>query len=370
MSNLDQFQITAITTIAELEQLKPDWDRLFKAQNVTAIFWEYDYVSIWWKTFADRAEQYTLVVRRGTKIVAIFPMMKTHWRIKGIPIRQLSLIKNHHVLRFDALLIDELEACVSVLLQYLDQHKWLWDVLYLENLPSSSPLYPYLAEAAKNRKFPVDPWRKARIHRLLLLEGTWDNYLANRSSNFRWQIKKFRKRLDELGTHYVERIHTRDALLAFLPELFALEKISWQGQHNDSSMDGADLQFCQRLFSDMPDDKLGECWIMRIEGRLVAAITLLRMQSTLYVFTTYYDPALAAASPGTLLYFEMLKSAWARGEKIVDFNGDSPTFQRWTSAGTPHYRLRIYSRNWFGRVLYLARNNGFRAPDAVIDDEV
>jgi len=360
--------VETITTIQGLEQLKPEWERLRKSHNAPTIFLDHAYLMAWWNAFGSTAEQYTIVVRRGGEIVAIFPFMKAHWAVMGVPVRQLSLIRNAHVLRSDALIADTVEACIDAVLRHLDSDRWSWDILYLENIPESSVLYLHLAPVAQTLGFTADVWRPARTHRLLPVVGTWDEYLGGRSSNFRWQIKKFRKRLEAHGVPEIEHIQSRVALLAFFPELFALEKKSWQGQGSHSSMDDADLKFCKLLITDMPDDRLSECWAMRINGRLVAAITMLRLERVLYVFTTYFDPDFASASPGTLLYYAMLKSAWERGEKAVDFNGDSAAFQRWTSEGINHFRLRIYSRNWFGRALCYARNRlGFRVSTTVTD---
>lgn len=361
-------EIEIITTTQKLEQLKPEWERLRKLHNAPTIFLDHAYVMAWWSSFGSEATQYTFVVRRSGTVVAIFPFMKTRWTVSGVPIRRVSFIINAHVLRSDALVADDAGVCIAAVLRHLRRDRWSWDIFDLENIPENSVLYPLLMQAAQQNGFAADEWRRARTHRLLPVVGTWDEYLRGRSGNFRWQIKKFRKRLEAHGNPEVERIYSRAAMLAFLPQLFELEKRSWQGQGSHSSMGDADLKFCELLFSDMPEDRLGEFWAMRINGRLVAAITLLRLERVLYVFTTYYDPDLASASPGTLLYFEMLKSAWERGEKAVDFNGDSAAFQRWTSEGINHFRLRIYSRNWFGRALYCARNHfGFRAP-AVIDN--
>lgn len=361
-------EVQTVTTPDGLQSLKAEWDRLHKLGVAATIFWDHAYVTAWWKAFRGVATQYTLVVRRDGDAVAIFPFMKAVWTVKGVPLRQLSFIRNEHVLRSDALMSGDAAACMTAVLEHLKGNSWGWDILYLENTPESSGLYPRIAQIALQLGFPTDPWRRARTHRVLPISGTWDEYLSGRSSNFRWQIKKFRKRLEALGVIDIERIHTRAGLLAFLPELFELEKKSWQGQGSDSAMDAASQQFCRLLISDMPDDKLGEFWAMRVDGRLIAAITLLRLGRVLSVFTTYFDPDMAATSPGTLLYFEMLKSAWARGEHVIDFNGDSDAFQRWTSQGIKHFRLRIYSCNWYGRALYYARSLGARAPGAVLDD--
>lgn len=360
--------IQIVTTRDGLRSLKGEWDRLHKLGAAATIFWDHAYVSAWWAAFHENATQYTLVVRRDGEAVAIFPFMRAIWTVRGMPMRQLSFIRNEHVLRSDALIAIDASTCTKAVLQHLKDNRWAWDVLYLENTPESSEIYPRIAEVAQQLGFPTDPWRRARTHRILPVTGTWDGYLSGRSSNFRWQMKKFRKRLDALGTIEIERIHTRTELLAFLPELFQLEKKSWQGQGSDSAMDTASQEFCRLLVSDMPDDKLGEFWAMRANGRLIAAITLLRLERVLSVFTTYFDPEMAAASPGTLLYLEMLKSAWSRGERIIDFNGDSVAFQRWTSQTVNHFRLRIYSCSWYGRALHYARSLGVRAPGAVLDD--
>lgn len=344
----NSWNIREIRDFSDFLLLREQWDGLLPSLP----FYSHAYVQAWWEAFGQDLHWRVLVVQENDQVRAIFPFTLTTPRYHGIPVRQLAFFRNQHILRSDALLSPaHARQCLHVLLDYLRQRGGDWDLLLLDNVPENSPLFTHVRDQAQHVGLKTQGWTAARQHRFLPISGTWEDYLQQRSSNFRWQMKKFQKRLQQAGDLRIERVSDRQAMQAALPQIFALEQRSWQGQESGAAMQDADRVFQAGLLQHLP----GEYWLLRMGETLAASITTLCHDDVLYVFTTYYAPEHAAAAPGAVLYFEMLKSAWERGMKGIDFNGDSHAFRRWTPHSKAHHRLHIYSDRYRGRLLHLAK---------------
>jgi CelD/BcsL family acetyltransferase involved in cellulose biosynthesis len=355
-----ELEVEVVCDLPGLRALREPWEALAAGKRDATLFAGPSWHVAWWCAFGSEAALHTLAVRRGGEVVAIAPLALRVERRHGVPVRWLGPFRNRHTLRSDWLLGDVPEASLVALLGRLRQDAGSWDVLLLENVPETSALVAGLDTAARRVGLRAEPWEAGRQLRHLPLEGSFDDYLRARSSNFRWQTKKFRKRLDATGPVRIERVAGRDAIEARLPDVFELESRAWQGRGADSALRPEDRAFERALLAELGPDEIGELWLLSVADRLVAALTLLGGPQRLYVFTTYYDADLGDASPGTILQLEMLASAWSRGVREIDFHGDTPAFARWTPLARPHRTARVWSPGLRGRLLSAARRIAWR----------
>jgi CelD/BcsL family acetyltransferase involved in cellulose biosynthesis len=350
-----RLEVERISDAARLPALGAAWEALAAAYPEATVFLSPHYARAWLHAFGSEVALWLLVVRRGEEPVALFPLALSTWRAYGMPLRQLTFLRNRHVLRADALMAEESAAAARAVLGYLAEHAAEWDLLYLHDVPDTSPLVCAVPEAAAAAGLSCDAWTKGRSHRFLPIGGEWADYLASRSANFRWQAKKFRKRLQSLGKVEVRCIADRDGLGAALEDVFSLEQRSWQGRHGDSALSGADRVFCRALVAHAPGDRLGEIWQLEVDGRPVSSLHLLCDGRRLYLFTSYYDEAFAAAGPGFVLMNEMLERTWRRPYDAFDFNGDTPAFARFTGLARQHYCTRVYAPRLKGQLARVSR---------------
>jgi CelD/BcsL family acetyltransferase involved in cellulose biosynthesis len=338
---------------AQLEPLAGEWDRLVRQCRHATVFAGYEFNRALWSCFEEDLPLRALVRRSGGDLAGVLPLVRRTVRLHGLPHRECGFFRNQHTLRNALLLRSRDESEWAALLAAL-RDAGGWDVLLLENVCADAPSLAAIGRGARACALPCDPWESARAHRFAAVEGSWSDYLATRSRSFRWQLKKHARRASELGPVEITRLDERRAMAAALPDVFALERRSWQGAEGTSAMGDRDRAFHERLIERLPDDQLGELWLLRIAGSLAASLRMLRLRSTLFVHTTYYDRARRDASPGTLLFEAMMRSAWERGAFEVDFHGDTPFFRRWSTGAKAHVSTRIY-RGAYGAALHRAR---------------
>jgi CelD/BcsL family acetyltransferase involved in cellulose biosynthesis len=338
-----------------LFDLARDWDRLCDASPEATVFARFAWTSSLLEAFGAGLDLWALVLRQGGVVVGILPWVRRTVRVHGIGYRELGFFHGRHALRNAALLEPSLERdCLASALRHLRGTRG-WDVLWLENLPAGAAKRAGIEELAASQGLATDPSEPGRLHRFVGVQGDWDGYLASRSGNCRWQLKKFARLGEGAGGLEFERIDDRVAIERALPAFFELERASWQGNDTAAAMTEADRSFHRTLVQRLPAGELGELWFLRVAGRPAAGLRLLRSGDVLYVFAMHYHPEQSELSPGTLLFARVLESAWERGLAGVDCHGDTRFFERWATGATAHVHLRVYAPRIFPQILRTGR---------------
>jgi len=352
----DSFAVMRHSDWATVEPLAAAWKHLRREQAHSTVFAGYGFTRALWKCFANDARLELLSVFDGDELVGLMALAPRSVKQSGVPYREIGFLRNHHTLCNAILARPGSEAAVLGALVSALAGLRSWDVLFLENVPSEPRLLAPLDGALAAHGLRRDAFEPGRHLRYLPISGSWDEYRAGKSGNFRWQMKKFQKRARELGKVEYRRLTSRDEIAAALPELFELRAKSWQGQaQSDPKEVVADEAFDYALLETLDDDEIGDLWLMRIDGRLVAAHRMLGDARKRYAHFMHYDPAFKDASPGTLLFEHLLEAAWADGLDEVDFHGDSAFFRRWSTEARENVSTRVYRPSSFGFLLQMGR---------------
>jgi CelD/BcsL family acetyltransferase involved in cellulose biosynthesis len=348
--------VTRHSDWASVAPLAAAWKRLRTEQPHSTVFGGYGFARALWKCFGEGTELELLSVLDGDELLGLMTLAPRAVKQSGVPYREIGFLRNHHTLCNAILARPGSEAAVLTALISALAELRSWDVLFLENIPNDPRLLAPLDGALADRGLRRDAFEPGRHLRYLPITGTWNEYRAGKSGNFRWQMKKFQKRARELGKVDYQRLSSRDEIAAALPELFGLRAKSWQGQSQGDPKDvAADEAFDYALLESLDDDEVGDLWLMRIDGRLVAAHRMLGDARKRYAHFMHYDPAIKDASPGTLLFEHLLEAAWADRLEEIDFHGDSAFFRRWSTEARENVSTRVYRPSSFGFLLQMGR---------------
>jgi CelD/BcsL family acetyltransferase involved in cellulose biosynthesis len=348
--------VTHHTDWAAVASLAPAWQQLARAQRDPTVFAGFGFTRALWKSFGQDARLELLSVADGNELVGLIPFAPRTVRRAGVKFAETGFFRNHHTIRNAVLIRPGAERAVLAALFAAVAGMRNWDVMFLENVPDDpgmlSPLDEVLAEQGLRRD-AIEPGRRLCF---LPVQGSWDEYRATKSGNFRQQLKKFRRRAAEHGRVEFRCLSTRDEIAAALPDVFALRAKSWQGRARAEAAEvAADQAFDYALLEELDDVEIGDLWLMTIDGGLVASLRMLGDARKRYVHTMHYDPALKDVAPGMLLFEEMLAAAWAARLAEVDFHGNSAFFRRWSTQNHEHVTTRIYFPSAFGLLLRIGR---------------
>src|SRR5438552_18816231 len=75
-------------------QLEPAWNALVREAGIEHPFLTHEWVRTCWECFGAGKSLNIAVVRAGSEIVAIAPLMRSISRIYGVPVRSLQFIAN------------------------------------------------------------------------------------------------------------------------------------------------------------------------------------------------------------------------------------------------------------------------------------
>jgi len=215
--------------------------------------------------------------------------------------------------------------------------------VFLERLPADSPTLPLLKVAfGRKSVIRVSPQAAAPW---IALDDSWSSPESHLNSGRRSDLRRARKRADELGA--VEfQIHcpSPEELPALLDEAFAVEERSWKGKQGTALArdhergeffrryaEAACLQGCLRL-----------CFL-RIAGRAVAMQFAVEQSRSFWLLKVGYDESYSRCSPGMLLTRETIAYAANRKLLTYEFLGTcSPWTSVWTDRRREYVRMKAY----------------------------
>jgi CelD/BcsL family acetyltransferase involved in cellulose biosynthesis len=138
-----------------------------------------------------------------------------------------------------------------------------------------------------------------------LRAGSWDEYLAGRSTGLRRQLGRLERRLADQGLRY--RLTTKpDELMADLDTLFALHRARWQGSPWFVSGERFHREFAAAAL----ERGWLRLWLMELNGTAVAAWLGYRFAGVESYYQAGRDPAWDKASVGSVLLAHTIRAAF------------------------------------------------------------
>ncbi len=337
-------RVEVVTKPAGLEALRESWASLARRAAPANPFIHPDWIISWWQAFGANRRLYVLAAWRGPELVGVLPLALTdRWRY-GIRVRVLGATVNDHSPRFDLLVAPETSGVVADLWNSLIADVPDWDLLELSPMPARSRNLIRFMRLARAEGMRHGLWEAAgspRIHTRL----PWEAYLAQRSSNFRKQLRRKLRRLSARGPLALEIIDRPEDLARALPEALAIEAAGWKGQRGSAIDSRPEVRcFYTRLASALSAKGELRLHFLTLAGRRIAFDLSIFSSQRLYSLKAGYLNDEAADSPGTLLVYHMLMHYMASGLVEFDLLGEPDAFKRqWTRDVRRHQWLVCFS---------------------------
>jgi CelD/BcsL family acetyltransferase involved in cellulose biosynthesis len=341
-----------VDTVAAFESLRPDWERIYAADQQAQIFLSWTWLRGW---LAQQAAGMLIMVVRyqgenpgvvapgGGECVAFLPLRLAPLTVMGMTVlRRLTMLGNPGADYTGMLCLPEHEASVLTCLAYELVRNLRWDVLYFDD--AIDPRVQQLAAQVQRLQRQVMAYtRPGIVCPYLDLPATWEDYLQNTVSPSR--RKKLRKALRDLETHPEVTITTTTiaTLDRDLEDFIHVYQLRWQRSPETLV---AIRHFARWCFSE------GILWlfIVRLGDQPIAGEMLYvdRKNQAVRGYQRGYDNAFAKLSPGHGAVAYVIRQAIIEQFTMFDFlRGDEGykahfgTTERWNQ----HWMLW---RNWRG----------------------
>ncbi|MEM7393600.1 MAG: GNAT family N-acetyltransferase, partial [Verrucomicrobiota bacterium] len=218
---------------------------------------------------------------------------------------------------------------VDRLAKAIEACKTDWDVLHLKGIAhDDNRVLTALQQACPQHTLAVS---HRYISPYLELEGTYHDYTMRRSRNFRKQLKRDRKRLEERGSLLIEQGETLDSREA-VDSVHRITNQSWKSQRGTGLFQHPALRdFMIDLFDATREAGTLMTRFLTSNGERIAHEVCFRHHGRVYSYNSCFNAAFANASPGEVLTAAVLEEAWASGCTEYDMlRGDEDYKLRWS----------------------------------------
>jgi CelD/BcsL family acetyltransferase involved in cellulose biosynthesis len=301
-----------VKTAPALDELRDDWEAM--AERTANVFGTWEWASAWWRHFGGgREPSWTRCRDADGSTFAVLPLCVE--RRAGLRIARL--VGHGPADELGPLCADvDRSRAAGALLSLLEDVRA--DVFFAETLRDEAewPQHLYAAVRA-TQSSPI-------IH---LHGGTWDDFLAARSGNFRQQVRRHERALQAHGLRY-RLCDDRDRLQRDLDLLFVLHSKRWGGRQSEFTRREA----FHRDFASLAFERSWlRLWFLELDGAAVAAWYGLRFGAVDFYYQAGRDPAWDRHAVGLTLLAHSVRESIADGMREYRLGrGDEPYKYRFT----------------------------------------
>lgn len=192
------------------------------------------------------------------------------------------------------------------------------DLIYLEDLKPGWPDEAWLVDFCRERKLEMEA-RQIRSSPYISTEGSFDEYRQTLSRNFRKVISNRLNRIERAGGFEIKSYSDSESIEQALCDVEEISKNSWQGKAGSGLFStDANKQFYMNLIKHAFEHQYGTLFVLQIENQPAAFEFHLFHEETEYCLKSEYAARFEEVSPGTVLYYELLKRAFESPVKIYD----------------------------------------------------
>ena len=330
--------IVEVHADGEAPGVKREWDELADLTSAPPFL-----RAGWFEAFRRGFETdspYVITARDGGELIGIAPLTSTSSTLRSAT--------NVHtpVFGFVAAGEDTVRALVEVALSIHRPH------VAITHLEPADPAARALLELAPRAGYHVNfEWTLAAPY--VLIEGTFEEYEARLRKKLLTELRRRRRRLDEMGDLRLDVADGSSDLDALLAEGYEVEGSGWKGKRGTSI---SSQRATRRFYAEIARWAAERGWLrlafLRLNDKPIAFDYGLECCGTHYLLKTGYDESLARYAPGMILRRFMLERAFSLGLNKYDFLGEDYSWKReFTGASGERVSLQMYSGSVHGAAL-------------------
>jgi CelD/BcsL family acetyltransferase involved in cellulose biosynthesis len=186
---------------------------------------------------------------------------------------------------------------------------------------------------------------------LELTESSWDELLANRSSNFRQQMRKYERRLDRAHSVGFRLADDPNRLPADLDTLFALHRARWPGSKWFAAAEAFHRDFAAVAL----ERGWLRLWILELDGAPAAAWYGFRFAGVDWFYQGGRDPSLSKERVGIVLIIHTVREALRDGMREYRFLRGGEAYKSRFASSDPGLETLARPNGPFGRAALALR---------------
>jgi CelD/BcsL family acetyltransferase involved in cellulose biosynthesis len=340
--------IRVVTELKEFKSLFEVWNALLQMSGGdNSIYITHEWLSTWWMHFGKGRKLNILLLEKGHRVIGIFPLMRTEYRIGLAKYNFLEIIGTLDCNYLGIIPPQHSEEIVSALLAYLqeqlDKNKL---VLRLTQVPDDSKFLDLLRRSSfqfSRRLFIQETTMNLAPY--ILLPANWEDYFHSLSRNMREMLHRKLRTLEK--RHSVGfQVCTTDTLEDSLNEFFHLHQKRWQSVNVSGIFSDPRMK---EFYRDIANQFIKKNWLhfslLTIDGGVVSARYCFLYNGRFYDAILARDIEYSYYNVGHIHTMYLIKDAIARNLREFDFlSGAEPYKFHWTKSSRKYLHIIVIKR--------------------------
>ena len=178
-----------------LQQMESNWKELLKDSHTDTIFLTWEWINTWWKVYGNKYRLYIVTVKDDSgHLIGIAPLkiaMRDWFFSHALPTLEFIGFGEDVTPEYLDFIVRKgyEKTVIPFLLRYLSQHCGC-EVYNLRPFSSNSQNIPFIKNFFSEQKslYEIRPHSNCPV---VSLPNTWDDFVSNRSKNFRKKMKEY-----------------------------------------------------------------------------------------------------------------------------------------------------------------------------------
>jgi len=320
----------------------------------------YEWTEALWRAHFGSDTPLAVILRdQQEAIVGLVPMFTRRRSRMRLPVRQLLPLSTLYSTRGGLSVFND-NATVEALLAALERAAE-WDSFEL-HVERGSELDRMLCEAAHANGYRLSRTRYESAP-FTTLDGTFEDYLSEKSGNFRSNLRRKTKKLENKFAFTVKVCTGPDEAEQAVQDIIYIDKNSWKEKEGTSISSRKETEsLYKNLSKNLSEVGWLRIYIMYIEDNPVAFDYGVFFHNNYFMLKTSYIESMSDHSLGIVLRGKVLEDLFEIGAKEHDFMWGVEHYKMQWSNGLREYdRLIIYNKNLRARSIHLIDRLGKRA---------
>jgi CelD/BcsL family acetyltransferase involved in cellulose biosynthesis len=305
-----------LDTLEKVEPTVAEWDRL--AVGASRPYCAPAWLLAWWRHAAPaNARLAVIAVRDGDRLVGIAPF----WAERRSPglLWEYSLLGTDITSRIEPVAargaIAEVATAVSATLHAADPYP---DLIRMEGVPADSPWPAYLLSSWPGRRRPWVHKRPSTGAPTVALDADdLDSWLGKRSSNFRQQMRRGRRKLEKQGAIF-RVTESPDELERDLAEFARLHLARWEWRGGSMSLrEGIDAMLHDAGTALLAEGRFRLASV-ELDGKVINSQLFVAAGGEVSYWNGGFDDAYAALKPSYMGLVDAISRALDAGDHRLD----------------------------------------------------
>lgn len=293
----------------------------------------------------------------GQELVGVVPYRLSRTRICGLPLRALDpagsvLVTYHHELV-------TLDRHAELLRDLLDRTGW--HLFRAEMLTTGGATDRALADVAAARGYGVHTF-DGEASPYLTIDRTWEEYLATKSSNFRYNLRRKEKNVLKAGQAEHKWLTSAGDVEELQRCMLDIEAASWKVSAGIAvSSREHERRYYAELLPALAARGTLLANVLRVAGEPIAYTICSSWNGKVCQMKTTFKEARGKLSPGAVTIQYAVQRAFETGAREFDFLGDQAAHKgHWSDECRAHRTCHVFSRRLMARAAHLIRKHGKR----------